>query len=326
MQAITITTPGGPEVLALANIPKPTPGPEQLLVRVKATALNRADLLQRRGKYSPPPGESDILGLEISGEVAEIGADVSNFKVGDRVCGLVGSGAYAEYCVIDYKVAMPIPDNLSYIQAAAIPEAFLTASEAVFTLGNLKKGETILFHAGGSGVGTAGIQLAQRIGAHVFATVGTEDKKEKLNTAFHPDLIIDYKQNDFAAEIKHHTHNKGVNVIIDFIGASYLNYNLQSLKSQGRLIIVGLMGGNKTEIDLERILRQRLQIKGLVMRIRSNKEKRDITQNFITRWLPFFAEGLLRPVVDSVFPFDQVQAAHQRMESNANFGKIILEL
>jgi putative PIG3 family NAD(P)H quinone oxidoreductase len=326
MQAIILTQFGGPEVLTFSEIPTPQPGPEQLLVRVKATALNRADLLQRKGKYPPPADESNIPGLEISGEVAAIGKDVTDYKVGDRVFGLVGSGAYAEYCIIDHQVAMPIPESLSYIEAAAIAEAFLTASEAIFSLGNLQPDESILIHAGGSGVGTAGIQLAKQIGATVFTTVGSADKQEKLNNAFHPDGILNYKQEDFAETLQQLTKQRGVNVIIDFIGASYLAKNLESLQSQGRLICVGLMGGTKTEIDLARVQKQRLQIKGLVMRVRSLAEKRMISQHFIQRWLPLFAEGKLKPVIDSVFPFADIQAAHTRMESNLNFGKIVLEV
>ncbi len=326
MHAIIYNNTGGPEVLTLADIPTPSPGPEQLLVRVQAAALNRADLLQRRGKYSPPAGESTILGLEIAGEITALGSQVTHHKIGDRICGLVGGGAYAEYCLIDHKVAMPIPSNLSYIEAAAIPEAFLTASEALFTLGDLQTGENILIHAGGSGVGTAAIQLAQQVQAQIYATVGSNEKKTKLDITLHPAAIINYKEENFAEQLKQLTQNKGVNVIIDFIGASYFAENLQSLSMQGRLVCVGLMGGTTAEINLERVLRQRLQIKGLIMRARSIAEKRVMTQHFIHRWLPLFASGKLKPIIDSVFPLQEAQAAHRQMESNTSFGKIILTL
>lgn len=320
MRAITLKHFGDPDVLVVSERPIPTPEANQLLVRVKASALNRADLLQRRGKYPPPPGESDILGLEIAGEVAALGADVTNFNVGDRVCGLVGGGAYAEYCLIDHKVAMPIPTHLSFTEAAAIPEAFLTANEAIFTLGNLQQNDSILIHAGGSGVGSAGIQLAHQVNARVFTTIGSPEKMEKVKR-LHPEKIINYKQQDFAIEIP-----EGVHVIIDFIGASYLSQNLHTLKPNGRLVCVGLMGGSKTEIDLSRVQTLMLQIKGLRMRTRSLAEKREITQRFQERWLPLFQDGKLTPVIDSVFEFENVKAAHQHMESNANVGKIVLTI
>lgn len=325
MQAITLKHFGNPDVLTFSELPTPTPGPEQLLVRVKATALNRADLIQRRGKYPPPPGESEILGLEIAGEVVAIGDHVLEYKIGDAVFGLVGSGAYAEYCLIDHKVAMPIPEGLSFVEAAAVAEAFLTANEALFTLGNLQANENILIHAGGSGVGTAGIQLANQVNAHVFTTVGSTEKIKKLNS-FHTDAIINYKTEDFANEIQMFTQQQGVDVIIDFIGASYFEKNMRLLKPNGRLICVGLMGGATAEINLDRVLRQRLQIKGLVMRIRSLADKRAIAQRFKERWLPLFSTGQLKPVIDSVFSWKDVQKAHQYMEDNLNFGKIVLEI
>jgi tumor protein p53-inducible protein 3 len=325
MLAITFKNAGGPEELALTHVQTPTPNPTQLLIRVKATALNRADLLQRRGKYSPPPGESDILGLEIAGEVAARGCDVTRFNIGDRVFGLVGSGGYAEYCLIDHETAMPIPESFSFVEAAAVPEAFLTANEAIFTLGNLQPHETILIHAGASGVGTAGIQLAHHIGATVLSTVSTSAKKACVLT-LGAKAAIDYKQEDFVVELKKLTHNQGVNVIIDFIGASYLPRNLQSLQPSGRLICVGLMGGTKAEINLESIIMQRLQIKGLIMRTRSLEDKRAMAQNFCQRWLPLLAERKIQPIIDSIYPFSDVQKAHQKMEENANIGKIVLEV
>ncbi len=323
MKAILLKKFGGPEVLEVGEIPEPTPGPEQILVRVRACALNRADLLQRRGKYAPPPGESDILGLEIAGEVAALGGNVKNFKMGEKVFGLVASGAYAEYCLLDQGMAMRIPERFSFQTAASIPEAFLTAQEAVFTLGQLQPKESILIHAGGSGVGSAAIQLARCVDAKIFATTSDETKFTKI-TAFGADEILNYKKQDFAAEILRLTNNEGVNVIIDFVGAEYLTQHLQLLQTAGRMTLVGMMGGSKTEIDISMLLAKRLQLKGLMMRMRPLAEKRLITQHFQEKWLPLFNTGRLFPVIDSVFNYHDVQAAHRHMESNRNVGKIIL--
>ena len=311
--------------LSLTTISRPIPTASQLLVRVKATALNRADLLQRRGKYPPPPGESEILGLEIAGEVAAVGCDVTRFSIGDRVFGLVGGGGYAEYCLIDHEVAMPIPDTLSYVEAAAVPEAFLTANEAIFTLGDLQPHETILIHAGASGVGTAGIQLAHHIGATVLTTVGTAEK-EAYVLALRADAAINYKQMDFVTALKSLTHNQGVNLILDLIGANYLMRNLQSLCPNGRLICVGLLGGAKTEIDLGYLLKQRLQMKGLIMRSRTLDDKRAMTQRFCHQWLSLLAERKIYPIIDSIYPLADAQKAHEKMEANGNIGKIVLEI
>jgi len=326
MRAITLKNFGGPEVLTLSNnLPQPLPADEQLLVNVKAFALNRADILQRRGKYPPPAGESDILGIEIAGDIVAMGKNVSGFGIGERVFGLVGSGAYAEYCLLDQGMAMPIPEKLSYVEAAAIPEAFLTAQEAIFSLGELKENEKILIHAGGSGVGSAAIQLARQMHATIFTTTGTAAKKPKIK-AFGADYILNYKEENFCDDILKLTHDEGVNVIVDFIGAKYLAQHLQILQPWGRLILVGLMGGSKTEIDLSRIQSGRLQIKGLAMRARPLSEKRELTQRFMKKWLPLVINGTLKPVVDHVFAFDEIRSAHEYMENNLNIGKIIVEI
>lgn len=325
MFAITTKHHGGPEVLEITKHPKPTPGQDEILVRVHATALNRADLLQRRGKYPPPPGVTDILGLEIAGEVAEIGLNVTEFKIGQRVFGLVGGGGYAEYCCIDRGMAMIIPDDFSYEEAAAVPEAFLTSNEAVFTLGNLQPEETILFHAGASGVSTAGIQMAHYIGAAVYATVGAAEKS-KVVMELGADAAINYKETDFLSEIKKITNESGVNVIIDFIGADYFQRNLKSLATAGRLICLGLLGGTKSEINLDLVLTHRLQIKGLMMRHRSIQEKREITKRFSSKWLSVLTARKIHPIIDSVFSIKDVQKAHERMEKNLNSGKMILKM
>jgi putative PIG3 family NAD(P)H quinone oxidoreductase len=323
MRAITLRTPGGPEVLELTEIPDPTPTPEQLLVRVRVSALNRADTLQRRGLYPPPPGESDILGLELAGEVEAVGSATQGFHVGDRVFGLVGGGGYAEKAVIDYRMAMPIPPGWDFFEAAAIPEVFFTANETLFTLGQLAPGETVLIHAGASGVGTAGIQMARHIGARVLATAGSPDKIERI-TALGADAGINYKTEDFAERVRELTNRAGVELVQDFIGAAYWQRNLRCLKVGGRLVLVGLMGGTKIEADLGLILSRRLHIMGSVMRSQSLESKIAITQRFRERWLPLLAEGKLRPIIDTSFPLAEAAAAHQYMEDNRNVGKIML--
>lgn len=325
MKAIIRTGDGGPEVLQLSEVPPPQPRKTQLLVDVKATALNRVDLIQRRGGYPPPPGESEVLGLEIAGTVSGVGDAVIGFYGGDRVFGLVGGGGYAEQAVIDYRMAMPIPDEWSFEEAAAIPEVFFTANENIFTLGGLSSGEAILIHAGGSGVGTAGIQIASHAGARVFVTAGTSDKIDKCK-ALGAIAGINYKQADFVAEIERLTDGAGVDVVLDFIGAPYLARNLNILKTKGRLLQVGLMGGSTAEIDLGIVMRKRLKIIGSVMRPQSLEEKIAITQRFVDRWLPELKSGTLRPVIDSVYPLAQVQDAHRCMEENRNIGKIILKI
>ncbi len=325
MKAVTQNGNGGPEVLAVSDVPMPEPGPGQLLVRVRASALNRADTLQRMGHYPPPKGDSEILGLELAGEVEVAGPGVDGFEQGRRVFGLVGGGGYAEYALIDSAMAMPMPEGWSFTEAAAVPEVFFTANETVFVLGGLQAGESVLIHAGGSGVGTAAIQMAHHIGAKVFFTAGSEEKIERA-TALGAEAGINYKTHDFAEEIKRLTDGEGVDVVEDFLGASYLERNLSVLRPGGRLVLVALMGGAKAEIDLARVLRGRLQIFGSVMRSRSLEDKRAITARFLERWLPPLVEGRIKPIIDSVFPLEEVVAAHQAMEANRNFGKIILEI
>ena len=325
MEAIIRTGDGGAEVLQLSEVPAPIPTATQLLVDVHATALNRADLIQRRGGYPPPPGDSEILGLEIAGTVAAVGRAVEGVSEGDRVFGLVGGGGYAAQAVIDYRMAMPIPDSWSFEEAAAVPEVFFTANENIFTLGELTTGETILIHAGGSGVGTAGIQISHHAGANVFVTAGTSEKIHKCKTLGATEGI-NYKTTDFVAEIEHLTGGEGVDVVLDFIGAPYLERNLSILKTKGRLLQVGLIGGATAEIDLGTLMRKRLKIIGSVMRPQSIDEKIAITQRFADRWLPELKRGVLKPVIDSVFPLAEVRQAHAYMEANRNFGKIILKV
>ncbi len=323
MRAIRCAKPGGPEVVELTEVADPIPGPVQLLVRVRASALNRADTMQRRGAYPPPPGESDILGLELAGEVEAVGSAVHNFGPGDRVFGLVGSGGYAEKAVIDARMAIPIPDGWSFRQAAAVPEVYFTAQETIFTLGGLKAGETILIHAGASGVGTAGIQMARETGARILITAGSADKIRRC-LELGAEAGCNYHEQDFAGWVREQTQGRGVDLIEDFIGAAYWDRNLRSLKTGGRLVLVGLMGGVKVETNLGLILSKRLQVFGSVLRSRPLEEKIEITRRFRQTWLPLLTAGKIRPVIDTVFPLAQAAAAHHYMEDNRNFGKIVL--
>ena len=324
MKAITFATYGGPEVLRLEeDVADPVPAADELLVRVRASALNRADTMQRRGHYPPPPGESDILGLELAGEVEAIGANARGFKPGDRVFGLVGGGGYAEKACIDYRMAMPIPDGWDFVKAAAVPEVFFTANETLFTLGRLDEGETVLIHAGASGVGTAGIQMARQAGARVLATAGSEEKVVRTE-ALGAETAINYKTTDFAARVLELTNGAGVDLVQDFIGAAYWQNNLKCLKTAGRLVLVGLMGGARVEADLGLIMRKRLQVIGSVMRSQSLENKIAITDRFRSRWLPELESGRLQPLVDTSFPLAEAAAAHQYMEDNRNVGKIML--
>ena len=325
MQAITVAAPGGPEALHLTTVPDPVPRSDQVRVRVRATALNRADVMQRMGSYPPPPGESDILGLELAGEVEAVGAAVKDLVPGDRVFGLVGSGGYAEKAVIDARMAMPMPAGWDFTQAAAVPEVFFTAQETLFTLGGLKEGETVLIHAAASGVGTAGIQMARETGARIFVTAGSAEKIQRC-IELGATVGCNYKERDFADWVKEVTNGQGVDLIEDFIGAAYWDRNLRSLKTGGRLVLVGLMGGAKVEANLGLLMTKRLQIFGSVLRSRPLADKIAITQRFRATWLPLLAAGRVKPIIDRVFPLAQAADAHRCMEENRNFGKIILSV
>lgn len=324
MQAIVIREFGGPEVLELRDVEAPTPGEHQVRLAVHATALNRADLLQRRGMYPPPKGESDILGLECSGVVDGLGPGVTKLKHGDRVMALLPGGGYAEHVVIHEDMAIPIPGGMSFEEAAAIPEAFLTAQEGLFGLGGLEPGQTVLVHAAAGGVGSAGVQLARLAGGRVIATAGSAEKLE-LVKRLGADLCVNYKTQDFAVEAKKFAP-LGVNLVLDFVGGSYWDKHAQCLAIGGRCVVIGVLGGAMANVNLALLLMKRHQILGLVMRSRPLVDKIRITQQFIRHNLPHFPTGDLKPVLDEVFPLVQAQQAHERMEANANSGKIILKL
>ena len=326
MQAIVLNEYGSPEVLQLQSVPDPQPGTGEVLVQVAATALNRADCLQRQGLYPPPGGapEHEIPGLEFAGEIAALGHGVQGVAVGDRVCGLLSAGGYAERVVTPASMLIPIPETLSYEQAAAIPEVFMTAWDALFARGQLGLGDSVLIHAGGSGVGTAAIQLAHRAGAKVLATFGSTEKLESARP-LGLDVGILYREQALEQVVQEQT-DAGADVIIDFIGAAALEQNLKAAALCGRIVVVGLMGGVSGEISLGLLLAKRLSLIGTVLRARSLDEKVLLSRTVTRQLMPLFASGALQPVIDSVLPLAQAPEGHRRMEANLNFGKIILTI
>ena len=326
MRAVVITEPGGPDVLKVMEVDDPVPGPEDILVDVKASALNRADMLQRQGAYPAPFGSpSEIPGLEFSGVVLEVGDRVDSLKEGDRVFGLLGGGGYASRTITHHRMAVKIPAGWDFVQAAATPEVYLTAYDALFNRGNLQMGESVLIHAAGSGVGTAAVQLAHQAGAFVFGTAGSAEKLSGA-TDLGMNVGINYHEQDFAEVIKQVTSGAGVDVLIDFIGAPYWDKNIASLAVLGRLVEVGLMGGTKMEVDLRPLMAKRLQVCGTGLRGRTLGEKLEVTAQFRRHVLPHLASGSMKPIVDRTFSLEEVAEAHKYMETNANFGKIVLTI
>jgi NADPH2:quinone reductase len=324
MRAIIITRPGGPEVLEVQERPKPEAGVGQIRVRVCASALNRADLMQREGNYPVPPGvPADIAGMEYVGEVDALGPSASLWKVGERVMGIIGGAGHAEFLCVHEREAIPVPRGLSWEEAAAIPEAFLTAYDALFRQLDLRMGETVLIHAVASGVGTAGLQLARAGGARV---VGTSRSAEKLERAkeLGLDVAVDASKGNWVETISALIGGEQVHVILDLVGGSYLEGNLRVMAQRGRLIIVGLTAGARAELDMGTVLRRRLKIVGTVLRARSIEEKIALARDASAHLIPLFDKGKLRPVVDSVFSFGEIRAAHELMHSNQTFGKIVL--
>ena len=326
MKAILMQPPASADQLHLGEYETPTPGANELLVKVVATAVNRADILQREGKYPPPSGASPILGLEMSGEVVEAGKDVTQHAVGDRVFGLLPGGGYAEYAVIHERMAMPVPDSLTLTDAAAIPEVFLTAYQALHWLGKLQAGERILIHAGGSGVGTAAIQLAKAMRAgDIIVTASAAKHAACRELGAH--YTIDYQADDFREEVKDLTNGEGVDLVLDFIAAPYFERNISVLRTDGRMVMLALLGGTHVEnFNLGSLLKKRLQVISSTLRSRSLDYQTNLTQAFVEFALPRLADGSLRPVVDQVFDWKDVTQAHQRMEANQNIGKLVLEV
>jgi putative PIG3 family NAD(P)H quinone oxidoreductase len=325
MTAIIIDKPGSADQLRLGEYPKPVCGENEILVKVKATALNRADILQREGKYPPPIGASSILGLEMSGIVEEVGSRVFKWKAGDRVFGLLPGGGYAEYAVIHENMAMEIPVNIPFEEAAAIPEAFLTAYQSLVWLGELKAGEFVLIHAGASGVGTAAIQLAREVGAKIIITASKE--KQKTCKELGSDLTIDYKSQNFKEKVHEFTSNYGADVIIDFIGGAYFKHNVESLTRDGRLVLLATLSGGKVdEFDMRQILTKRLKIVGSTLRSRSLDYQIKLTKEFKEFAYDKIKNGIIKPVIDEIFDWKYVKQAHRKMEENKNAGKIVLKI
>lgn len=324
LRAIEITAPGGPEVLREREVPTPEPGPGEVRIRVAAVGLNRADLLQRRGQYPAPAGApANIPGLEYAGVVDDVGAGATRWRPGDRVMGIIGGGAYAEAVVVDEREALPVPESLSLEEAAAIPEAFLTAHDALFTQLRLGAGEVLLIHAVGSGVGLAALQLARAAGARVLGTSRSAWKLERARE-LGLEVGIEAGGGSFDEVVRRETGGAGVDAILDLVGGAYLAGNLRALATRGRVAVVGLVAGRSAELDLGLLLSKRLTLIGTVLRSRSLEEKIAVAEAFRAHALPLFEEGRLRSVVDRVFSFAEVGAAQAYMEENRNFGKIVL--
>ena len=325
MKAIIITEPGGPEVLEIGEYETPNPQVDEVRIRVKATALNRADTLQRRGLYPPPPGASPILGLEVAGVVESFGASVTNVKVGDKVCALLAGGGYAEYACVHKDLLLPVPVGMTCANAAGIPEVFMTAYQALVYLAELKEGETILIHAGASGVGTAAIQIARSLGARVIVTASAG--KHQLCKDLGASHCIDYRSQNFETEVANITDGKGVNVILDFLAASYFQQNINSMAVDARMVMLAAMGGVKvSDLDMGKIVWKRLKIMGSTLRARSIEYKIKLTQDLRGQFWSKFEDATFKPIIDSQFDWTEVVIAHKRMDANLNAGKIILEI
>ena len=316
MRAITIPEYGQASVLTFAEVDNPTPGQEEVLIQVAATAVNRADLLQREGFYPPPEGASPIPGLELSGRIIEVGRGVEDWKVGDLACAIVTGGAYAQFAVVPVGALMPIPEGIDVISAAALPEATCTVWSNLFMLGGLRKGERVLIHGGASGIGTMAIQLAKWIGAEVFTTASAG--KHDVCTFLGADKCIDYHTHDFVDELS------DINIILDVIGAPYLAKNMRVLAPNGRLVVIGLQGGRKSEIDLAQLLAKRISLIGTTIRGRPLSERNAITASTVTHVWPLIDKGEIKPVVDQYLSWEEIVEAHQVLEAHQNIGKVVL--
>jgi NADPH2:quinone reductase len=324
MKAIIITKPGAPEVLQIAERPIPTYAANEVLIKVHAAGVNRPDVAQRKGNYPPPQGApTEIPGLEIAGIINEVGAGVTRWKVGDKVCALVWGGGYAQYCNVPEVQCLPIPDNLSFAEAASLPETFFTVWTNVFDRGGLQPGESLLVHGGSSGIGVAAIQMARTMGSTVYVTAGSAEKCkfcEDLGAA----KAINYKTENFADRIKELTNGKGVNVILDMIGGDYTPGNLQSLAEEGRLVMINTMKGKDVQVDLSIVMRKRLSVTGSMLRSREPGFKGAIAKNLEKYIWPFLASGEIKPVIYQTFPAHEAAQAHQLMETSSHIGKIVL--
>jgi len=325
MKAVEIAAPGGPEVLRLGERPVPAPAEGEVLVKVAAAGVNRPDVEQRKGTYPPPPGASDIPGLEIAGTVAALGPGATGLRVGDEVSALVSGGGYAEYCTAPVPQCLPVPKGLGMVEAAALPETFFTVWQNVFDRARLKAGETILIHGGSSGIGTTAIQMAKAMGARVLATAGSAEKCaacRKLGA----DRAVNYNTEDFVEAVAAETKKKGADVILDMVGGKYFERNVAALAIEGRLAVIALLGGRDAKLDLGLLLRKRLTVVGSVLRARPVAEKGAIAEALRRQIWPLIEQGKIKPVIDSTFPLADAAKAHARMETSAHVGKIVLKV
>ncbi len=323
MKAVEISTPGGPEVLKLVEREKPELKKGDVLIRVTAAGINRPDVFQRKGAYPPPPGASDLPGLEVAGEIVEGDLAGTSLKIGDRVCALTPGGGYAEYCVAPAGNCLPIPDGFSDVEAAALPETFFTVWTNVFDRGALSGDETLLVHGGASGIGTTAIQIARALGHKVFVTVGSDERAAAVE-ALGASKAINYKTQDFVEEVKKLTDGKGVDVVLDMVSGEYINRNIQCLADDGRIVIIAQLGGSKATIDTAQVMRRRLTITGSTLRPRSVAFKTQIAQALQQKVWPLLAAGKIRPVIHATFALAQASDAHAMMEKGENIGKIVL--
>ncbi len=323
MTVIGISKPGGPEVLLPETRPVPTPGPGEILIKVIAAGVNRPDVAQRSGSYPPPPGASDLPGLEVAGEVVAVGPGVTRHKLGDKVMSLVAGGGYAQYCIAQDAQAMTVPPSLSMIEAAAIPETLMTVWHNVFERGALKAGETLLIHGGSSGIGTMAIQLAKAFGAKVIVTVGSKEKADaclKLGA----DRAVNYKTDDFVTAAKNATDGAGANVILDMVGGDYIERNYDAAAVEGRVVQIAFLGGPKANVNFARLMVKRLHHTGSTLRPRSNADKAAMVAAIEAKVMPLLREGRIKPLIDSTFPLEKAADAHRRMETSEHIGKIVL--
>jgi NADPH2:quinone reductase len=323
MTAIEISRPGGPEVLVARSLPVPQPGPGQVLVKVAAAGVNRPDAAQRQGVYPPPPGHSPLPGLEVAGEVAALGAGVARWKLGDKVCALVNGGGYAQYCLAEEPVALPVPAGLDLVKAAAVPETFFTVWNNVFERGRLEAGEWFLVHGGSSGIGTTAIQLAKAFGARVIATAGSADKC-KACLELGADRAVDYRTEDFVAAAKEATGGKGIDVTLDMVGGDYTERNIVAAAEDGRIVQIATLGGAEVKFNISRLMMKRLTLTGSTLRPRTRQVKAGFARALEEKVWPLLATGKVKVVMDSTFPLAGAADAHRRLETSAHIGKIVL--
>lgn len=322
MRAVIVEEPGGPESLTVADVPDPTPGPGEVVIRVASAGVNRADLLQRQGHYPPPPGTTDVIGLECAGVVEAIGEGVTTHAVGDEVCALLAGGGYAERVVVPAGQAVPPPTGVDLLTAGAIPETYATVWSNVFMLAGLKPGETLLVHGGGSGIGTTAIQLAKAFGAKVVTTVGSAEKAEVVRD-LGADVVVNYRDEDFVEACR---EIGGADVVLDIIGGKYLAQNVQALARGGRIVVIGMQGGRKGELDLAALLAKQGTVSATSLRFRPSEEKAQIMADLVERVWPLIADGTLGPVVHAAVSLDDVADAHRILEESSHVGKVLLDL